>query len=48
MSAAAANVLEAVPVLDSLQGQEMQTFKVDEGRNYSYMFNFEQVFFWNC
>lgn len=44
MSAVAANVLEAVPVPDTLQGQEMQTFKVEEGRNYSYMFNFEQEF----
>ena len=45
MSAVAAKVLEAVPVTDTLQGQEIHTFKVDEGRNYSYMFNFEQVFF---
>ena len=43
MSAAAAKVLEAVLVPDTLQTEEMHTFKDNEGRNYSYMFNFEQV-----
>ena len=38
-------ILEAVPVLDTVQFQPMHTFKVDQGRNYSYMFNFEQVRF---
>ena len=42
---AAATVLEAVPVPDTLQGQEIHTFKDDGDRNYSYIFNFEQVCF---
>eukprot|EP00092_Neocalanus_flemingeri_P003708 GFUD01003984.1.p1 GENE.GFUD01003984.1~~GFUD01003984.1.p1 ORF type:complete len:405 (-),score=105.45 GFUD01003984.1:141-1355(-) len=40
----AATVLEAVPELDSVQLQFLDTFKAGQGRNYSYMFNFEQEF----
>jgi len=38
----AAPVLEAVPVLDTVQA--MDTLKATQGRDYSYMFNFEQEF----
>ena len=36
-------VLEAVPMQDTINIQDIQTFNDDHGRNYSYMFNFEQV-----
>ena len=36
-------VLEAVPMQDNIHIQDLQTFEDDQGRNYSYMFNFEQV-----
>jgi len=37
-------VLEAVPMQDTINIQDIQTFNDDHGRNYSYMFNFEQEF----
>jgi len=37
-------VLEAVPMQDNIHIQDLQTFEDDQGRNYSYMFNFEQEF----
>jgi len=37
-------VLDAVPMQDTIYMTDIQTFKDDQGRNYSYMFNFEQEF----